>query len=515
MKANYEKGLYKQYEDTVSLLDKLNAKMEAMECRHQAEIAQMKAEHHEEMAALKKEIQVRDEKIKDLTAKNEVLTEEVSRLKSIINNDSHNSSNPPSSDQRPGQPGSKKANEYNARRKSEKKQGAQNGHKGVTLTQKDVEEMLASKGCEHKVRNIGKVSDKYVTRYVVSVRVAPVVTEYRIYQDQHGRFHIPAFLRSQVTYGDELKSMVIALYGIGVVSNDRIADFVRGITGNVIRIATGTVYRFCRCFSDKAISSLQNIECRLMNQEVVYTDATNVTVDGVQSYIRNVSTDDAVMYYDMPKKTVKEMEKISLLKTHTGIMVHDHETALYRFPSMHAECNVHILRYLEKDLQDTGNDWGKRMSAFLIKANQDRKIKIREASGETSFSDEEFRQYEQEYDKILEDGMKQNTSTKPKWAKKEEAALLRRMVKYKANHLLFLRNFDVSFDNNLSERDLRKCKNRQKMSGGFRTPNGCGMYCDILSVIETAKRQSLNVYAAILHVFQGESLFQIRGAAEL
>ena len=44
--------------------------------------------------------------------------------------------------------------------------------------------------------------------------------------------------------------------------------------------------------------------------------------------------------------------------------------------------------------------------------------------------------------------------------------------KYKANHLLFLRNFDVPFDNNMSERDLRKCKNRQKMAGGFRTTHG-------------------------------------------
>ncbi len=36
-----------------------------------------------------------------------------------------------------------------------------------------------------------------------------------------------------------------------------------------------------------------------MNQNVIHTDATVVSVNGVQSYIRNISTDDAVMYYDM------------------------------------------------------------------------------------------------------------------------------------------------------------------------------------------------------------------------
>ena len=40
------------------------------------------------------------------------------------------------------------------------------------------------------------------------------------------------------------------------------------------------------------------------------------------------------------------------------------------------------------------------------------------------------------------------------------------------NHLLFLHDFNISFDNNMSERDLRKCKNSQKMSGGFRTEAG-------------------------------------------
>ena len=140
MAANYEKGLYKQYEETVTLLEKVTAKMEEMERRYETKISEMEAEHKKEVAALKEEIRERDEKIKELTAKNDALTEEVSRLKSIINTDSHNSSNPPSTD---GKGNSKKANEYPSRNKSEKKQGGQNGHKGKTLTRKDVEKMLA------------------------------------------------------------------------------------------------------------------------------------------------------------------------------------------------------------------------------------------------------------------------------------------------------------------------------------------------------------------------------------
>lgn len=42
-----------------------------------------------------------------------------------------------------------------------------------------------------------------------------------------------------------------------------------------------------------------------------------------------------------------------------------------------------------------------------------------------------------------------------KYAKQEEA-LLNRLEKYRGNHLLFIKRSEVPFDNNISERDLRK-----------------------------------------------------------
>ena len=74
--------------------------------------------------------------------------------------------------------------------------------------------------------------------------------------------------------------------------------------------------------------------------------------------------------------------------------------------------------------------------------------------------------------------------------------------KYKGNHLLFLKNFDVAFSNNISERDLRKCKNRQKLIGGFRSTDGATLFADILSVVETAKRLKKNVFDTILGLFR-------------
>ena len=55
----------------------------------------------------------------------------------------------------------------------------------------------------------------------------------------------------------------------------------------------------------------------------------------------------------------------------------------------------------------------------------------------------------------------------------------------------------------MSERDLRKCKNREKMAGGFRITKGCEMYCNILSIIATIKRRKMNIIENILKIFQG------------
>lgn len=75
--------------------------------------------------------------------------------------------------------------------------------------------------------------------------------------------------------------------------------------------------------------------------------------------------------------------------------------------------------------------------------------------------------YEEQYFSILKQGRGENKSTSHKYAKQDEAALSGRMEKYSHNNFLFLHDFFVPFDDNVSERDLRKAKSRQKMVGSF------------------------------------------------
>jgi hypothetical protein len=87
----------------------------------------------------------------------------------------------------------------------------------------------------------------------------------------------------------------------------------------------------------------------------------------------------------------------------------------------------------------------------------------------------------------------------------EGVALARRMLKHADKHLLFLRDLSAPFENNGSERLLRKAKGKLKQSGGFRsTPNGDQPYCDFLTIVETAKMRGIQPYRAVHATFAGE-----------
>ena len=141
------------------------------------------------------------------------------------------------------------------------------------------------------------------------------------------------------------------------------------------------------------------------------------------------------------------------------------------------------------------------MISLLCSMNVKRKELIKQ--GITCFSEDAIRKYEQEYQNLIIKGRSENKKTSHKYAGSEERTLLNRMEKYAHNHLLFLHDFEVPFENNISERDLRKAKNRQKMSGGFRKESGNKMYCSILTIIETLKRRNMGMIENIKKLFTG------------
>ncbi len=503
MGGNYQKDLYKQLMEVMSRVDSLESE------QHQnhkeiksltSEVKSLRKENaslREEVSSLKQEKAILTENLSSLEKENCLLHNDNERMKRTLNNDSSNSSNPPSKD-KPTKP----ANSYNDRKPTAKKPGAQKGHKGSGLSKAAVEEKIRKGIYGHRVEEIGTPGRPYITRYRLDLDIKTTATEIRIYADDAGKFQIPPELKGDVTYGKNIQAIAAFLYSEGVVANDRICTFINSLSGDSLEISEGSIYHFCRTFSKKCGQVYKSLENILLNSEEICTDATPVSTNGKQTYIRNFSTEDTVLYCSSEKKDLDSLADYPVLSSYPGILVHDHETALYHFGTGHGECNVHLCRYLRKNTEETSNRWSHDMEMFLKELNHARNERKRH--GFTTFELKQLERFSRRYDELIAAGYKANPAARGKLARKEEKTLLNRLVKYKENHLLFLYDFRVHYSNNMSEKDLRICKNREKMSGGFRKESGREMYCRIMSVIETIKRRHLNIYQSIIALMEGK-----------
>ncbi|MDO5569464.1 MAG: transposase, partial [bacterium] len=170
------------------------------------------------------------------------------------------------------------------------------------------------------------------------------------------------------------------------------------------------------------------------------------------------------------------------------------------------ECNIHLGRYLEELIQNIPDIlWTKNMKQLFFRMNNTKKIAIN--FGLSKFNNSKIKEYEKEFDDILNVAKQENKNIKSTFYKDKANQLYRRLKKYKKNHLYFIKDFSVPFDNNVSERDLRIFKTKTKISGGFRSVVSAMHYVNALSIIKTSIQRNINPFESIKLIFNNQKLF--------
>ena len=447
--------------------------------------------------------------ISDLKEENKKLLDEIDRLKNQINKNSNNSSKPSSTNivtpkKKTG------ANLYNYRVPSKNKAGAKVGHKGHHLSKKQIEKLIDEKKIE--VRTIihtikGNPKKEPIIKYRTELEVKPYIEKHIFKYDENSKETLPLEFYTDVTYGSNIKTLAIHLSCYNVIAYDRLSDFFSVISNNLLNISNGTLVNFLYEFSNKSKTTLDNLEQNIMNGKTTFTDETGTKFNGKRMYVRNYSNETTVIYKVHKNKGHQPIKEDNILTNFLGGIMGDHDTTLYSYGEKNYECNIHVGRYLKELIENIPDTkWPFLMYDLIFRMNNTRKIAM--SYGLDKFDREKINEYETEYDNILKLAKEENKNIHSSYYKTKKAIpLYNRLKKYKKNHLYFIKDFSVPFDDNLSEQDLRIFKNKTKISGGFRSMKGAQSYVDALSIIKTSVKRDINPFDSIKAIFNTQVLF--------
>jgi len=447
----------------------------------------------------------------ELQAENERLSRENEELRARMNLNSKNSSKPPSSD------GLKKPIKNN-RKKSGKPSGGQVGHEGRTLEKVEnpdvVVEYKTPSTCDCGC-SMDNAETLKKTRQVFDIpKPKIIVTEHVTYETvcpgcgKVHKTHFPPEVSQPVEYGENMQALMGYFTQYQLLPLKRAAEAIRDITGQ--SISQGTLVNVVQNLYKNLEYTVEAIKQSIIDSSVVHFDETGMRSLGKTEWLHVAST-DALTYYQVHTNRGEQAAKdIDILPNFKGTAVHDHWKPYYRFSDCtHAECNSHHLRYLKDILENYKQDWAADMISLLIEIH--RKVDELKHQSIHCMSDDELLEWHKKYHEIIEKGIAEDIEKSPvvlnnkgKTQKSRPMKLLLRLQKYDIETLAFMYDFEIPFDNNLAERDIRMQKLRQKISGCFRGKNGAGVFCRVRSYISTARKNGIDAMDAISRAVKGQ-----------
>jgi transposase len=440
-----------------------------------------------------------------------VLELKVAELEERLNQNSTNSSKPPSSD------GYKKPSPVSLRKKSGKKPGGQYGHPGHGLKiggeiKRRVE--IKPETCPCCGNDLGGQEGKRVeSRYEHEIpEVVVETTRYDVYERRCpccgtvSRGELPERIRGTQQYGPRLRAYMVMLLQYGMVGMRRLKIILAALFG--LRISEGTIASTMGRCAGRLGEAVGAIKGAVIRSPVVHFDETGMRNRGVLWWLHTASTGRFVYLQIHPKRGKEGMEANGILAVFRGVAVHDCLKSYWAYLCLHALCNAHLLRELVGIEENRGQGWAKGMIELLLEM-KDVVRKYRE-SGKRGLSAYYIQKFSGVYDKLVRAGQRANpvavkAEGKRGRTKQSKGRLpVDRLKEYKEEYLRFSRDFDVPFDNNQAERDFRIAKVKQKVSGGFRSDEGARAFAAIQTFIQTIHKHHLSIWGELVKVFQDD-----------
>lgn len=442
----------------------------------------------------------------------DTLTSRVADLEARLNQNSGNSSRPPSSDgikRKPGIP------------KEPKGHGGQKGHKGNTLRKVEHPDHIVRLTTPICICGLSIDADSGEVEQTCQVFDLPQpkleVTELqRIRQrcacGQEYLGVLPAGIHAPVQYGPGVRALTVLLNNSCQISYGKVSSLFADLFGYDLNESTAVSNN--KLAYERLETTENQIKEALVEGEVTHFDESGIKV-GIKLKWLHVACSTLFTYLFVSEKRGSEAHQTeaSILSRIKRWAVHDCYSTYFKFKNCrHALCNPHILRELQAQVE-LGKLWAKNLQTFLLelykKSEKGTKtvphIAIEKKKWLTMCK--EAIQIEE----ILlsqkpppEHGQKKKRGRK---ARGKALSLLDRLVEHSNAVLAFAEYETVPFSNNQAERDIRPVKTKQKVAGCFRAAQGADRYARIQGFISTCRKHQLNVFKELRAVCSTADLY--------
>ena len=439
------------------------------------------------------------------------LERRVQSLEDQLAKNSNNSSKPPSSD------GLGKGKTQSLRQASGRAVGGQNGHEGHTLkavAEPHVRQFHGVDCCQHCQSALGDVVNcDYERRQVFDLpELGLVVTEHcaELKQcPQCGRLNkaaFPAEVSQPVQYGPRLQAQMVYFNQYHHIPLERTSEILDDLYGQVVSPAT------IAAASERVAEHVEPVvaaigEVLVTTPTPIHVDETGARVAEKLHWIHVVCTPTLTYLFLSAKRGGQAHIELNILPRRNGIVVHDDYAAYFTHALRHATCNAHHLRDLIFIFERYQQLWAQQLAILLVEIKQT--VEQAQQAGLTALTAAQLADFEHRYCTLLDQGDADNPlaterlQQRGKLKQSPARNLLVRLRKHQAAVLAFMFDFNVPFDNNQAERDLRMVKLKQKVAGCFRTKAGAALFCTIRSYIATVRKQGISILDALISALRG------------
>ena len=371
------------------------------------------------------------------------------------------------------------------RKPSGKPSGGQPGHKGSTLKSVATPDRII----EHKPhyckccgRPLSVGFRKIRTTQVIDIKFIVETSEHQYYEKvcQCGCVNNCDAPNCRIKYGDNIRALVTYLNVVQCIPFKRIAELISDLCGQ--KISEGTVQNILKENSTKADAAYEEIRKRIECAPVVGADETGAAV-GKELHWNWIFQNDLLTYvYQMKSRGQQAIDSKFPNGLPNSTLVTDRHRSYFNMNVKdHQVCLAHLLRNAEYlNELDTKQDWSRRFIHLIAHA-----IDLRRAGDITKRKI-----------KVLKTKMKNLLGESLTHLDEEFESFKKGILKVKDYLFTFLTDLHVPYENNASERGVRKIKVKQKVSGCAND------FAKIHSIAETAMKNGNSKFNAILAVVQ-------------